>query len=156
MKYRVVVVVLLATQIAWADPIPPIPPGDDKIVPVKEGDKAPFTGQLFDQSTALRWGNWLQQYKLRLSQDVDREKKTCEVQVKYKDEVLRIEEKRAATITEDLRNRLQKTEEARLRAEEEARNPSWYTTRTFGVIVGAVGTAAIFGFSVYAIDSLRK
>ena len=156
MNWRIFVACLLlpATALAQASPpIQPIPTGDDKIVPVREGEKAPFTGQLFDQPTALRWGNWLLQYKYRLQWDVQKEKSVCLVEVEYRDKVLQIEKDRARAVETDLMERLERAEAARLAAEEEARNPSWYNTREFGVVLGVTGTVGIMALSIWALEA---
>jgi hypothetical protein len=43
-----------------------VPAGEDRIVVAREGVAAPFTGQLFDQATALRWGNRIVRYRMRI------------------------------------------------------------------------------------------
>ena len=136
-------------------PIQTIPPGDDVITPLRKGQAAPFTGQLFDSNTALRWGNWLQQYKYRLQWDVEKQVSVCRVEKTYRDELLAAEEKRAGAVEKDLTTRLERSEQARLDAEEEARNPPWYSTTTFGVVIGVVATAVVFGVAVAAVNSTR-
>lgn len=69
----------------------PIPPGPDRIEVVISGAPAPFSGQLFDSPTALRWANTLQQCKARLSTDVDAERKIGAAQVGYFQRQLDIE-----------------------------------------------------------------
>lgn len=145
---------LPATVLAQtAPPVQDIPPGEDRVVPVREGEKAPFTGQLFDQPTALRWGNWLLQYKYRLEWDVQREQQVYRVETGYRDRLLEVEKQRAAKVEADLIERLQRSEEARLKAEEEARNPAWYNTRTFGMAVGVVSTVGIMALSIWALEA---
>jgi hypothetical protein len=136
-------------------PIQTIPPGDDVIAPLRKGQAAPFTGQLFGPNTALRWGNWLQQYKYRLKWDVAAVQNKCTIEINYQSSLLTIEKDRAQKVETDLTTRLGRSEEARLNAEEEARNPPWYSTTAFGVIIGAVATAAVFGIAVAAIDATR-
>ncbi len=136
-------------------PIQAIPPGDDVIVPLRKGQVAPFTGQLFDPNTSLRWGNWLQQYKYRLKWDVTAVQNKCAIEMTYRDSLLLIEKDRAKKVELDLTTRLGRSEQARLNAEEELRNPPWYSTTTFGVVIGAVATAAVFGIAVAAIDATR-
>lgn len=136
-------------------PVEAIPPGDDDIVSLKKGQPAPFDGQLFGSLTALRWANWLQQYKYRLIWDVEKEQSVCTVEKKYRDDLLVAEEERAKKVETDLNERLARSEQARLDAEEEVRNPPWYSTTTFGVVVGVVATAAVFGLAVWAIDATR-
>lgn len=149
---------VLAQEPISPDPSPPIeaiPAGEDIIVPLSKGHIAPFGGQLYDPLTALRWANWLQQYKYRLEWDVSKEKKICAVEKTYRDDLLKAEEARAQKVEDDLVERLGRSEQARLAAEEEARNPPWYTSWTFGVAVGVVVTAVVFGVAVAAIDSTR-
>ncbi len=162
MKWLFVILVALLPSLARAqpspdpDPSPPIeaiPPGDDRIVPLPKGHVAPFGGQLYSPLTALRWANWLQQYKYRLQWDVAKEQRVCKVEMKYRDDLLMAEEVRAKKVEDDLVERLGRSEQARLEAEEEARNPPWYSTRTFGVVLGVLATAAIFGIAVAAIDA---
>jgi hypothetical protein len=117
------------------------------------GEKVPFDGQLFDPQTALRWANWLQQYKLRLKQDVTYEQKVCEAKLSYSDKVLKVEEELSKEVKQDLRGRLMRSEKARLVAEEETRNPPWYRSVWFGIAVGTVGTISIFGLSVWVVSS---
>lgn len=145
-----------AQEVSPDPPVQAIPPGDDQIVQLKKGQPAPFDGQLFDPLTALRWANWLQQYKYRLVWDVERVQQTCKAETKYRDDVLAAEEERAKKVEDDLTSRLERSEQARLAAEEEVRNPPWYSTTTFGVVVGVVATAAIFGIAVAAIDATRS
>jgi len=120
-KVFVAVVLLPAVASAQTPPIQTIPAGDDKIEPVHKGQPAPFDGQLYDSMTALRWANWLQQYKYRLVWDVEKSQSVCSVEKRYRDELLKAEETRATTVEKDLRERLARSEQARLKAEEEAR-----------------------------------
>jgi hypothetical protein len=165
MRWLLLLLVLLPSVALAQEPISPdppssppveaIPPGDDVIVPLPKGHVAPFGGQLYDPLTALRWANWLQQYKYRLKWDVEKEQKVCTVEKKYRDDLLKAEETRALKVEADLVERLGRSEQARLNAEEEARNPPWYSTTAFGVVIGAVATAAVFGIAVAAIDATR-
>jgi len=158
MNWRIFLLVFLLPVLAFGQdpPVQTIPPGDDKIEVLPKGKEAPYSGQLFDNPTALRWANWLQQYKMRLKADVEREQKVCKARVGYHESLVRIERDRNKEVEKDLRSRLLRAEKARLAAEHEARNPAWYKTRTFGIVVGVVGASAIFGVSVYAVDQLRK
>ena len=155
MKWAVFFLILLtpAALEAQTPPVEPIPPGEDRIASVSVGQPAPFTGQLFDPLTALRWANWLQQYKYRLELDVGKEREMCSVEKAYRDELLAAEEKRAQKVEQDLFKRLAKSEKARLMAEEELRNPPWYSSAVFGVVVGAVASAVVFGMAIAAIDA---
>jgi hypothetical protein len=157
MNWKAFLLVFLFPALLCAQtPIQIWPPGEDKITPLKLGEKAPHDGQLFDSATALRWGYAVQQYQLRLKADVELEQKVCAARLTYSGKLLSIEKDRSQLIEKDLRQRLKKSEQARLDAEERARNQAWYSTRTFGIIVGVVSTSAIFALSIWAVDSLKK
>lgn len=157
MNWRVLIVALLLPSFAAAQtpPIEAIPPGEDKIVVLKEGESAPFPGQLFDPYTAIRWANWLQQYKYRLDADVKREQALCSAKGDYQDKVLTAEKIRAQTVETDLRARLLRSEQARLKAEEELRNPSWLNTREFGIVLGSSVSLLILGLGAWAFSSAK-
>jgi hypothetical protein len=160
MKWAAIFFVLLLSLPIWAQdaeydapPIVSIPPGPDKITSLKKGDKAPYDGQLFNIDTAIRWGFWLQQYKYRLAADVKEQRHLCEVEKEFKDTALVVEKTRARTVEKDLRDRLVKSEQARVNAEEDARNPPWYSTVEFGIAIGVISTAAVFALAVWAVDA---
>jgi hypothetical protein len=157
MNLRVLIAVFLIPSLVFAQspPIEAVPPGEDKIVVVREGEKVPFAGQLYDGPTALRWANWLEQYRFRLRVDVEVEKSKGEVEKTYVKSLMQIEKDKNEVIQKDLRERLARSEQARLVAEEEARNPPWYKTREFGLILGVVGTAAAVGLSVWALEARK-
>ena len=136
-------------------PIATIPPGEDRITAVEKGKLVPYTGQLFDVDTAIRWAFWLQQYKFRLEEDVKTEKKYCAVQIEHREGLLEVEKERNAQVEKDLRQRLLQSEQARLQAEEEARNPPWYDTMEFGVIVGTVATAAVIAVAAWSLGESK-
>lgn len=133
----------------WAQAIPAFPPGEDKIVPLKKGDPAPYAGQLFDPATAIRWGNWLQQYQLRLKTDVETQKKVDEAQITYLNKILELERKQYTTVTTDYKGRLQ-------RAEAELQSPAWYRTPAFGVAVGILGTLGAVALGVAVVRAGSK
>jgi hypothetical protein len=134
-------------------PVEAIPLGEDKIVSLSAGQEAPFGGQLFDPSTAIRWGNWLMQYKYRLVWDVELEQKVCTEEKTYRDSLLVIEKDRAEKVETSLRTALRESEKERLEAEEAARNPPWYSTMEFGMVMGAVVTAGVVALAVWAVDA---
>lgn len=157
MIYRVIILCLLIPSLAWGQqvPIETIPPGEDKITSVKKGQLVPYDGQLFDIDTSIRWAFWLQQYKYRLAADVEKEQKFCETRVGHEKSVLLVEKDRNKKVEEDLRARLGKSEQARIQAEEDARNPPWYTTAEFGIVVGAVAAAAVFAVTAWALGESK-
>jgi hypothetical protein len=153
MKTKMMIAVTLMSRLAVADPtVKTIPDGPDKIVVVKEGDKAPFTGQLFDAPTALRWANWLQQYQTLLPAMAERDQKVCDAKIEYGTKALVIEKERATAAEKDLRDRLVMAEKERAQALYEAQNPSWYRTVWFGAGVGAVTTLVITYVSVQTLN----
>ena len=154
MNLRVLFGLLLLPLCAAAQspPVQEIPPGEDEIVPVAKGQQAPFAGQLFSPDTALRWANWLQQYKYRLEWDVTREQKLCVEEKNYRDKLLVIEKERSKKVEDDLVERLRKTEQARIDAESAA-EPAWYSTVEFGIVVGTAITAGAFALSIWALEA---
>ena len=147
-----VVLLLLLPRLAWADPPAPVvavPPGDDVIVPMKKGDSAPFMGQLFDQATALRWANYLQQYKLRLQTDVDYQKKYDGAELAFQQKQLELERAQYAKVTEELQAKLN-TAQTALSA-----GPPWYKTADVGFVVGVVATVATACTAVAVVNAVK-
>lgn len=146
MNWRAFIPVFLLSLAASAEPPAPqvvtYPPGDDNIAVVRKGEAAPYTGQLFDDNTALRWAVWLQQYKARYAIDMQAEQATCKVKLDHADELAAIEHARATSLEADLRQRLKETDGLRLKLEEEARNPGFFKSPGFWFGLG-VGTAVV-------------
>lgn len=142
MKLRVAVALVLLPRLAFADPpaIQSIPPGDDKIVVMHEGDKAPFSGQLFDPATALRWGNWLQQYRAALVITTTHEQQICKANLDYDTKVATIEKTRTDGIEKDLRKRLLDSEQARVKLQDQIDHPPFYREFWFQASVGVLAT----------------
>lgn len=129
-----------------AQEIPAIPPGDDKIVAIKEGERAPFSGQLLDPPTALRWANWLGQYRLRLKADVELQKQLGDVRASYQEQLLVIEKERSAFILKDYMERFQ-AQQARIAVlEKELSAPPWYKSPWVALSVGVLGTTTAYIF----------
>lgn len=124
-------------------PIQTIPMGNDRIVPLKKGTAAPFSGQLYDPQTALRWANWLSQMRTRLVLDVQRERRACQAQTTHLDNLLQFEEERGATVEEDLRERLLAVEKRNAALADWIANPSWFRSTEFGLILGVVGSTIV-------------
>ncbi len=152
---RVLVGALLVTTFAQGQEVVTIPTGPDKIQPLQLKEPAPYPGMLYDYDTALRWGNWLKQYQLRLKLDVQAEQQKCQVRVEAADKVLDLHKQAHKASEEDLRKRVLKLEERNIKLSDELRDRPWYETRTFGIVVGVVGSATLFGLSVYALDRTR-
>jgi hypothetical protein len=143
----VALAVLLSPTFCWAEdgpkPIQVIPPGEDTITALPKGTPAPYDGQLFDNDTALRWANWLQQYKYRLVADVEEQKAICAV---------RTEELRQEILADQVKynKTVQAYEEQVAQLVEERDNPPFYETTWFGLVVGAVGATAITAVTTWA------
>lgn len=170
MNWKAFIIVLLIPSLVHAQasvtpylpPVPelklePIPPGEDNIVPLPKGAAAPFSGQLFDSATALRWGNYLEQYKLRLGLCYQQQQDLARLHQTYFDEVMKIEKESKGTIVADLEGRLRKMEDKNAELEVEAgQGPAWYNSLEFGVVLGVVGTVALVGLGAWAFDSVRR
>lgn len=134
------------------------PPGEDQIVPLGLGERAPFDGQLFSQDTAIRWGFRLQRLRLQLEQDMAREREICAVQTDLWETKFNLNQERYDFNLGLLRTALTDSQKAVDDLAEqlvEAGDPPWYRTWTFGFIVGAVGTIAVgvlVGVLVYELN----
>lgn len=144
--------VLSLTRPATAQERPkltPIPPGDDKIQTVRQGEPAPFTGQLFDNATALRWSNFLEQALARWAADVkaEREKAAAEALFAQK----RLDEQQAFYQAEVLRQQQfllaeqQRHQQAVSALEAKLRDRPFYQSPWFGFTAGVVVSGALIG-----------
>lgn len=125
--------------------LPVVPPGEDKIEYVPEGEPAPYSGYLYDPSTAVRWGNWLQFWKKTYVIDLTEQKKVCAVRTET--------QKRIYTIDLEAKNRVIEEQRKRL---EQAQRPPWYQTVWFGAGAGAVGAFSVTLLSVWAVGQVSK
>jgi hypothetical protein len=162
MNWRASIIVLLLPAVALAEqpqlPTPQVvtyPPGDDKITVVRKGDPVPYTGQLFEDNTALRWAVWLQQYKARYGLDMKAEQDSCQVRLQHTSDLAKIEADRTAKIEADLRQRLKDTDAQRLKLEEELRNPGFFKQPGLWVGVGVVTTLAAVAVTAYAVHETK-
>lgn len=158
----VLVTNLLLTSVCYADEPPkpppaatvpssaltPIPPGDDHIKSVKKGEVVPFDGQLFDNDTALRWGNYLEQSRIRLKIDVEMVHRIMAAEVGYRDKVIEYERGKYNRVVPDLEARLAKVTYER-------DNPPWYKTTWVGIGIGVVGTCAVVGLTAWTLGNVR-
>lgn len=146
MKHLPVIFILgfsLWSSTAYGQDVADIPPGEDVIAAVKKGQPAPFDGQIFDISTALRWANWLDQYQAKLKAVQTKERALCQSQLDYQGELdlLEIDELKALNI--DLKTRLKRSETAKAQAEYDLNHTAWYETVWFGALLGVVGTTGL-------------
>jgi len=117
-------------------PIETLPSGEDIIVPLRLEEPAPFQGQLFSNDTALRWANWLVQYKLRLQLDVQEQKSLCEVRTNALKKKHLIDQEKYNTVVLDYKVKLSD-------AEYRANYPPWYKDFWVGTTLGAITVSAI-------------
>ncbi len=130
---------------AFAQPVPTIPPGEDVITSVKKGDPAPYSGQIFDMNTSIRWANWLVMYKERLKLDVEAQQKICKAETELRDKKLAFEEEKYKRVVTDLETKLKAAED-----------PPFYRTFAFGFGVGVVGTLAVVVATGYVMHAVAK
>lgn len=161
MNWRAFVLALSLTATVSAEPPDPspqvvtYPPGDDKIVVVRKGDLAPYSGQLFEDNTALRWATWLQQYKSRYSLDMKAEQASCSIRIGHAAELAAIEADRSSKVEEDLRARLKATDAQRLKLEEELRDPGFFRQPSTWFATGLVTTLAVVAVTAYAVHEVN-
>lgn len=161
MRFNVFVAALLVPSLVSAQTVPSpqivtYPPGDDKIVVVHKGDPSPFTGQLYDDATAVRWASWLEQYKGRYALDLKLEEDTCKVSQDHASEIAKITADRDAAVDADLTKRLKDSETARLKAEDELRNPSFFDRPGVWFGVGVLTTVLTSVTTAYLIHASTK
>lgn len=121
--------------------VPSIPPGEDVIEAVAEGDPAPFDGMLLDTDTAIRWTNalqwWPQTFQLRLDlfEDVLAETESShQLRLRLVEDSYRREIAGLRGDLADLANDLA-----------EARERDWYDTPVFGFVLGAAAVVLLLG-----------
>lgn len=159
MNWRLLVAVLLLTSVVSAQAAPVVvtyPPGDDKIVVVHKGDAAPFTGQLYDDQTALRWAIWLQQYKGRYALDLKAEQDTCAVEQEHSAQVSKIDSDRDAAVNADLTKRLQASEAASAKLQDSLNHPSFFKDPNFWFGVGVITSLVTVLVTAAAIHKTQQ
>lgn len=132
-----------------------IPPGPDTIVPIRKGTDAPFDGQLFDNGTALRWGNWLLQYRLRLNADVELARRIGAADAELWKQRYTIVTDKYSAVTVDYQKQLLYWQTEANRYKRDADNPPWYRSPWFGFGLGVVCTGLAVGLSAYAISTMK-
>lgn len=122
-----------------------VPAGDNVIVVLSEGARAPFAGQLFDHATALRWGNRIVRYRMRI-QLLTEELSICRTESEASAvEQLRIAEESYLREIEGLRTDL-RDQAARYEAElARHRSPPFYETWGFAFGMGVLATGIVVG-----------
>lgn len=126
----------------------PIPPGDSHITVVRQGEPAPYQGQLFDDATALRWANWLKQAKLVYRIDMEALHKQNEADHKLQEQKLLLQQEQYNLVVTEYSRKLKE-------AEQDSRNPPWYRTMWFGAVLGGTAVAVVGVVSIWAVGQLK-
>lgn len=129
---------LAATGAAWAQDVPAVPTVE---LPeprlLREGERAPFTGQLMAQDDVLLWARTIEDLRHRLELDVRTERERCDVRLELERartsaaaETLALHDALWTSRTEELRTAVT---EARRGAERQ-----WYESPALWFAIGAV------------------
>lgn len=145
----VLALTLLAAPVAAQEgaPVPEgdvdVPPGENVIVVLPEGARAPFAGQLFDAATTLRWGNRIVRYRMRIHL-LEEELRVCHEESEASTaRQLQIVEESYTREIEGLRTDL-RDQATRYEGElASLRNPPFYETWGFAFGMGALATAVV-------------
>lgn len=122
-----------------------VPPGENVIVVLPEGGRAPFAGQLFDPATALRWGNRIVRYRMRIHLLTEELRICHEERSVSTDRQLDLQRASYEREIEGLRTDLRE-QAARYEGElAEHRNPPFYETWGFAFGMGVLVTGALVG-----------
>lgn len=127
--------------------LPAIPEGPDIHSFLKKGAVAPFDGFLFDSPTALRWGNWLNLWKVRYQIDLEAQQKVCTATTTMLQEQLKIEQQRNAYVLDTYKQQLE--------LERKKNDQPWYRSFEFGVGVGVVGSLVLVIATGYALGRVK-
>lgn len=153
------VLALLFPRAAWAGDeytrVSDVPPGEDHIESVSSGDKAPFAGQLFDSATALRWANWLSQYRLKLKQLEVLMQARAEIDQKFHAQQVQILTASHANEVAWYRAQLQLQTAETERLKVELQNPPFYKTTWFGFAAGVVAVSLSIGVGAVIVGAGR-
>jgi len=146
MRTLLVLLTLLLPNAAFAaDPLPPaatevmdIPPGPDSIIVLQQGEKAPYSGQLYSNDTAFRWASWLLQYKRQLTSRAELDRKLCTADLSLAATKLRLEIEKHDALMEDAYAKLDSMDEEN----DKLRHPPFYKSTWFGFTLGVLVTGA--------------
>lgn len=138
-----------------APPLVPVPEGEDNIIAVQKGEPAPFTGQLLDIPTSLRWAHYLQQAQLRLTEDVLAERRTCNAHLVFMQHRVELEQEFGQTIEKDLRSRVLTEEQKVQDLQTEINNPGFFDSRGTWYGLGVLSTVVVIGLGVFVATQVK-
>jgi len=127
--------------------LPAVPEGPDIHGFLRKGATAQYDGFLFDSPTALRWGNWLNLWKLRYQIDFEMQQRVCSVNTDLLKEQLKAEQQRSAYVVETYR--------AQLELERKKNDQPWYRSFEFGVGAGVAGSLVLVIATGYALGRVK-
>lgn len=139
----------LGSASAWALPplaaptVVAIPAGSDRIVSLRQGEPAPFTGHLFDPPTAMRWGNFLEQYRVRLDVDVRSERERGQVEAGFWRTRLEQDRGYYLVVIQDQQRQIAQLQLPKA-------DLAFYERSWFAFGLGVVTAGALFGVAAYA------
>lgn len=136
-------------------PLVAVPVGEDKIVALRLSEPAPFSGQLLDASTAVRWTHYMEQARLRLAADVIYERRVCNATMDYYEHRVLLEREASNAIEQDLRNRLVRLEQHAIDLQKELVDPGLFRSPTFWFFMGVVTSGVALGVSAYTLGQLQ-
>lgn len=141
-------ILLLPLHAAAQDAPPDIPPGDDVITALAQGDRAPHAGMLLDTDTAIRWTHRLSWYQNELRLTLrSSEAVLAAVRSSHETELRLARESYEREIT-GLRGDL------RTQAQQLTHEQPWYDTFGFGFAVGVVTSGILVGLTAWAASAM--
>jgi hypothetical protein len=136
-----------APRATQAPVAPSIPTGEDVITILQLNERAPHAGMLLNTDTSIRWTNRLNWYRNELQLNINTNLRITEaLEHSHAVELRLVEESYRREI---LGLRADLREQARRLTREEP----WYSTFSFGLIIGTVVSAAVVGFTAWAVSS---
>lgn len=144
-RLLILALVLTHATAALPQPKPPqVPPGDDVIVPLRLGEPAPFTGQLYGTATALRWANWLEWYRRQREIEFTLHRSLLQAETTLRLELVQAERAHGERQSQDLRLRLTESRTKLQDLQNEHDSPPWYRQSWFWFGSGAFLATAAF------------
>lgn len=140
--HRIILLVVLTSANAYGQ-VQAIPPGADDIRELKLKEPAPIAGMLYSPETALRWANYLEQFKKLLPLSVQKERDLCQASLTLQDKTNQAARTADATKLKTTISLLQDVEKKNTELSSSLNNPAFWDTRDFGLVAGVLGTLVL-------------